>query len=189
MDERTPGALLERGDRFEDVLLGLRLDLRQLPEAMIFRGLLELVDGRDLQVLVDDPRRGRPDARDAQQRDESLGYRRFQLCVPLRLAVADQLGDRFGHRRSGLRDLGEAALLEQDGHGLAQIADRARDLTVGHRTEDVLPLELEEVTDLVEDRGDAFVVERGGSPGHTSMLAGYLINVSSSAAVISASII
>ena len=108
--------------------------------------------------------------------------------MALRLTGGDELRDRLGHGWTGLRDLGEAALLEQERHGLAQIADRTRDRAIGDGAEDVLALELEEVADLVEDRGDTFVIERGGIPGHDPMLAaGHFINASRSVVAISAS--
>src|SRR4051812_5104645 len=169
-DQRASGGLLQRPDRLQDVLFGLRLDLRQLAKTSRLRRLFELIDGRDAELLVDDASRRGPYARHAQERDEPFGDRGFQLGVPLRCAGGDELRDSFRHRRTGLRDLGETALLQEHGHGLAQVPDRARDLPVGHRTEDVLTLELEEITDLVKDGGDAFVVDGDGIPWHESML-------------------
>src|SRR5881628_685676 len=53
MDERPSGALPQRGDRLEDVLLGLRLDLGQLAESAGLGRFLELVDRGDAELLVD----------------------------------------------------------------------------------------------------------------------------------------
>ena len=171
MHEVPAGALLQRGDGFQDVLLGLRLDLRQLAQAMRFRGLLELVDRRDPQVVVDDPGRRGPDARYAQERDEAGGHRGFELLVTNRGAGTHELDDRVLHRRTDLWDLPEAILLDERGDRLAQIADRARHRAIGDGAEDVLALQLEEIADLVKDRGDAFVVIRDGIAGHPAMLA------------------
>jgi hypothetical protein len=65
MEKGAPRPLLERGDRAEDVLLGLRLDLRELLEPVVFRGFLELFDRGDLQMVVDGARGGGADARHA----------------------------------------------------------------------------------------------------------------------------
>ena len=92
--------------------------------------------------------------------------------MPLRQAGRDELLDRFAHRRADLWDLLQALLLDQIRERLAQIADRACRRAIGDRTEDVLALELEEVSDLVEDVRDGIVVEVEGFAGHGSMLAG-----------------
>src|SRR5207302_999516 len=132
-----------------DVLLGLRLDLRQLAQAVLLRGRFELVDRGDAELLVDRPGGRRPDARNPQQRDEPRGHGGLELGVALRLAGGDELRDRLGDRWPGLRDLGQAALLEEEGHRFAKVAYRTRDLAVGDGAEDVLALQLEQIADLV----------------------------------------
>src|SRR5205823_2104887 len=84
VDERSTSALPEGGDRPQDVLFRLRLDLRQLLQTVRFRGLLELIDRGDAELLVDRPRRGGADAVDTQQCDEPGRDRGLQLDVPLR---------------------------------------------------------------------------------------------------------
>ena len=171
MHQVPAGPLLQRGDRPQDVLLGLGLDLRQLAQAMRLRRLLELVDGRDLQVVVDDPGRRGPDARDAEKRDEARWHRRLQLLVAERCAGAHELDDRILDRWTDLRDLAQAVLLHQCRDRLAQVTDRARHGTIGDGAEDVLALQLEKIADLIEDRGDALVVVGDGIAGHVRMLA------------------
>ena len=170
VEQRASRPLTERGDRLEDVLLRLRLDLRELAETAVLRGLLELVDRRDAQVVVDRSRGRRPHPRDAQEREEPGRHGRLQLLVTDRSPRRDELLDRLADRRADFRDLLEPFLLDELGERLAQIADRARRRTVRHGAEDVLALELEEVRDLVEDVRDRVVVEMEGFARHGSML-------------------
>src|ERR1700716_2206260 len=133
--------------------------------------LLELVDRRDLQVVVDDPSRRGPDARHAEERDETRGHSGLELLVTERSAGVEELNDRVPHRRTDLGDLGQAILFDERRDGLPEIAYRASHRPVGDGAEDVLALQLEEIADLIEDRGDAFVVIRDGIAGHQAMLA------------------
>src|SRR5438132_1339235 len=170
MQERSAGALLQRGDRSEDVLFGLRLDLGKLLQPMLLGRFLELLDGRDLQVVVDDPRSRRADARYAQQRQETGRDRCLELRVTLRPAGRDDLLDRLADRRADLRDLLEPALLDQLGERLAKVADRPSGRAVRDRAKDVLTLELEQVADLVEDLRDGVVTDGESVEGHAPML-------------------
>src|SRR5438067_6260678 len=170
VDQRAPRALLQGGDRAEDVLLGLRLDLRKLLEPMILRGFLELLDRRDLQVVVDGPRGRWADARYAQEREKTRRDRRLKLFVSLGSAGRDDLLDRFADRRPDLWDLLETALLDELGEWLAEVADRASGRAVRDRAEDVLTLELDQVADLVEDLRDGVVTDGEGIQGHAPML-------------------
>src|SRR5438034_3791570 len=138
---------------------------------MRFRRVLELVDRRDLQVVVDDPGRRGPDAWDAEQRDETRWHRGLQLLVAKRCAGAHELDDRVLDRWTDLRDLAQTILLHQRRDRLTQVADRARHRPIGDGAEDVLALQLEKIADLIEDRGDAFVVVGDGIAGHVWMLA------------------
>src|SRR5438309_8269523 len=166
MQERSAGALLQRGDRSEDVLFGFRLDLGKLLQPMLLGRFLELLDGRDLQVVVDDPRSRRADARYAQQRQETGRDRCLELRVTLRPAGRDDLLDRLADRRADLRDLLEPALLDQLGERLAKVADRPSGRAVRDRAKDVLTLELDQVADLVEDLRDGVVTDGEGIEGH-----------------------
>ena len=157
MKQRTSGPLLERGDRPQDVLLGLRLDLRQLLKPVVARGLFELFDRRDLQVVVDDPCGRRSHPGDAKEREEPRRDSRLQLGVSLRGAGRDELLDRFSDRGSDPGNLPEALFRDELGQGLAKVADGAGGGAIGDGTKDVLALELDEVADLVEDIRDRIV--------------------------------
>ena len=170
MDERPSGALPQRGDRLEDVLLGLRLDLGQLAESAGLGRFLELVDRGDAELLVDRAGGRGPHTRHAQQRDESRRHRGQKVGVTLRLAGLDELRDRLGHRRPGLRDLAEPPLLEERRDRLTQIADRSRHLPVGDRAEDVLALQLDEIPYLIKHVGDGLIVKSDCVARHGSML-------------------
>ena len=170
MKEGSAGALPERGDRLQDVLFGLRLDLRELLEPVVASGLLELLDGRDAEMVVDHACGRGADTWDAKEREQTRRHRRLQVGVTLRDSGRDELLDRLGDRRPDLGDLLEASFVDELRERLAQVADRARGCAVRDRTENVLALQLDEVADLVEDLRDRIVVEGQRLSGHAGML-------------------
>src|SRR5207247_1285129 len=131
---------------------------------------LKLVDRGDAELLVDRAGGRGPHTRHAQQRDESRRHRGQKVGVTLRLAGLDEMRDRLGHRRPGLRDLAEPPLLEERRDRLTQIADRSRHLPVGDRAEDVLALQLDEIPYLIKHVGDGLIVKSDCVARHDSML-------------------
>src|SRR5438045_2454292 len=111
--EGSAGALPERGDRLQDVLFGLRLDLRELLEPVVASGLLELLDGRDAEVVVDHACGRGADTWDAKEREQTRRHRRLQVGVTLRDSGRDELLDRLGDRRPDLGDLLEAFFIDE----------------------------------------------------------------------------
>jgi len=109
-------------------------------------------------VLVDGAGGRGADALHAQEGEQAIRHRGLELLVALRLAALQVLRDGLSDGRSDLRDGREVSGLVDRADGLAEIADLAGGGAVRDRAEDVLALQLEEVTDLVEQVGDARVL-------------------------------
>ena len=147
-------------DAPEDVRLGLRLDAVAPTELARARERLQPRDRRDPLLLVEEPGRPGPDARDAQQRDDA-GRDALAGGVQVLHAPRRQvLGDPVGEVATDAGDLTESLLARQDLDVLGERLEVPRRAPVSADPEGVLAPELQDVRHEVEEARDLEVLHR-----------------------------
>ncbi len=146
--------LTRRGERAQNVLLGLRAETAERAQPLGLRRLLQLTQGRHAELLPDSARRLRPEPREVHELDD-VGR---NAVPPLRqrrdLPVLDDLDDLLLDHLADPGELLGLALHGQLRDRPARLAHTLRRPPVGERPELVAALELEEVGQELELLGD-----------------------------------
>jgi hypothetical protein len=144
----------------QDAFLQNRSEPAHRRKTPVPRGLLELGEGLQAQLLVEQPRPLRPHALDPHHLDESLRDLPRELVEQRKTAGPNDLGDLAGEVLADARQLRETVAVPADelGDRLAQRLDRAGGRPVGADPEGILVLNFEQVGDLLETLRDVDVV-------------------------------
>ena len=95
-DRRAGARAAQKLEPLENILLGFRFHLRELPDAMIERGVLELVERVDPELGLQAHGGLRPDAGNAEHVEEHRGSFLAELVQIIDLAALEVLGDLGG---------------------------------------------------------------------------------------------
>ena len=152
-DAPTRARLRQRGDRVQDVLLGLCAEAREVTQAVGLGGLLELVKRLHAQLVVElahllgaQPRH----AGDLEEPDGELGLELVGRGDRARLHQhLDLLGDGLAHTGQLLRP----ALPRHLGHGHRRVPDGLGRVAVGQHAMDDRAVQLVQVGQLAEGVG------------------------------------
>ena len=98
---------LERG---EDVLLDLRAEALDVADLLVLGRLLQVLEGGDVELVVEAPRGFRAEAGDPRHLDQGRRELRLQLRGGRDLAGLEQRVDLLRERLADARDLGRASL-------------------------------------------------------------------------------
>ena len=151
-----PDVLLALGDGGDDELFLLGAHALQLAERTGLRGALELVDRRNLQLLVDQGDRLRADALQAHHLEDGRRELLEQFLMIRRRTGGRDLADASGR---SLPMPGRARSVASGRSTSARtVGDDLRTRAIRADTKRILALELEQVGDFVEDSGDAEVL-------------------------------
>lgn len=153
-DVMVRGVVSAELDAFEDFRLGLFAEAGQLGEAALLAGLLECLDGLDAKFAVNGLYLFRPQPRDVEHGDESVGDRSLEVVVVGEAAGGDQLGDFVGQGLADALDVAQALLLDELVQRLGETLEGAGAVLVGTSLERVLALQLEKHPNLLEDVRD-----------------------------------
>ena len=167
MQQHPPVAVLQARDALEDQLLRPFGEPSQGADPMGLGGRLEIVDGLDAELLVDQPDGLGPEAGQPQHLQQARRELREQLVAVLRAPGRRELGDLVGDRLPHARDLRRMPLPESPRHLHRRPPDRVRGAVVRDGLEHELALDLEQVPDVVEYLRELSVREqRDPPPGH-----------------------
>ena len=154
---RGPGLALRFGERSQDVLLAPRPEAGQRAQLFRFGGLAQPLERRDAELVPDPAGRLRPQARNAHELDDLRGHELLVLRQRVHLAVLDDLDDLLLDRLADALELLRLAVERHLCDGGAGLADPRRGAPVGEHAERLHVLELEDVGQQLELRGDVGV--------------------------------
>ena len=156
--------VLELADELE---LGLGAEAGKPVQLAGGRGLLQVGDGVDLELVEEDLGALGTDAGYGGQLDEAGRRAALHLLEQRQPFRLHELRDLGGEVLADAWQLGEVlALCEHVGNAVRQVADRARGVTIGAHAERVGTFDLEKIGKVVEGAGDLRVVDghdAGGS--------------------------
>ncbi len=157
------GATLDRAGALElgeDLGLGLGAEARELPQLARARRLGELFRRLDLELLEDGLHPLGSQARYRGDVGKRLGRAAGDLVQQLEMAGLDQLGDLAGQILADARQLAQIlSRRDHGGGGARKVLDRPRGVAVGAHAERVGALDLQQIRQTVEGRGDLGVVK------------------------------
>ncbi len=150
--ERHPDAApLQRLEPHADRLLALLADPPRVAQRARFQGGAQVVEGGDSQAVPEHPDRPRAEPRDREhlrQGGRDLGVEAFEeRQVTGRRQLGDLVRDRLPDPGDPRRASGPVGSGDLD----RAVRDRVGGTVIGDRLEDELPLDLEQIADLVED--------------------------------------
>ena len=134
-------------------------------------GRAEIVEGGDLQFVIELRRPFWAQAGHAEDRQHALGNLGQEFFEHRQRAGLDQRGHLFREVLADPLDIRQRAVRIADNVGgrLGQVVDRTGGVAIGPDAERVGPLELQQVGDLLEDGGD-FVIGHGYMCNSTTSL-------------------
>ena len=150
-EARVRASPLDPPDPLQDVLLRPRREALDVSQAAGLGGGPQPFERVDPELGVQQSHRLRPDARDAQHVEQTVGDLGAEPLVILEVAGLAELGELRGQRRSGPRDLRWLTSTVECGDVIGVALDDVGHAAIGHRLVDDLSEDLEHVTDLVED--------------------------------------
>lgn len=148
------------GAALEDPLLERLADAADVVELAVLRCGLELLDGAEVELVVEELRTLRADAGDAHHHREAPGDLLEQLAVEIEVTGRRELADLPGQILADASELAELQRVALDDlrRGLGQRLDRSRSGPIRTDAELVLAEDLEQVGDLIEHACDVCVV-------------------------------
>ncbi len=159
-DAEAPYACALLGAALEDPLLERLADAANVMELAVLRCGLELLDGAEVELVVEELRALRTDSGDAHHHREASGDLLEQLAVEVEVAGRGELADLAGQVFADASELAELHRVAHDDlrRRLGQRLDRSRRSPVRTDAERVLAEDLEQVRDFIEHACDVCVV-------------------------------
>ena len=166
-EEHPVGPVGEARDPLEDRLLGPGGEALHGAQPAGLGRRAELVQCVDAELVVDEPDRARPHARQLEHLHEGRWDLGPEAVVEAEAAGRDDLGDLVGDRLADAGDPRPRPAAVRLGDVDRAVGDGVGRPVIGHGLEDELALDLEHVADLVEDPGEVAVRQGGGVEGRS----------------------